>query len=292
MAITAAQVKELRERTGAGMMECKKALVEADGGIDAAIENMRKSGAARADKKADRVAAEGLLCVQTSDDSRRAAIVEVNCETDFVARGDDFQDFVTAVAKVALARQTADIDSLLNAVMDDGLSVAKSCKNLIARIGENMNVRRVQLVENSNGIVASYLHGGRIGVVVSINGGDETLARDIAMHVAATNPQAISADAVDPALIEKERDIFTAQAKESGKPDKIIEKMITGRIARFLKETTLLGQPFVKDPGQTVEALLKTQDATVISFTRFEVGEGIEKREESFADEVMGQIKG
>lgn len=292
MAITAAQVKDLRERTGAGMMECKKALVETDGDIDVAIENMRKSGAAKADKKAGRVAAEGLLRVQTSDDGKQAAIVEVNCETDFVTKGDDFQNFVTAVAKVALDKQTADIDALLNAAMDDGVSVADSCKNLIAKIGENMNVRRVQLIENNDGIVANYLHGSRIGVVVSLNGGDETLARDVAMHIAATNPQAISADDVDASLIEKEKDIFTAQAKESGKPDEIIEKMITGRIAKFLKEITLVGQPFVKDPDQTVEKLLKANNATVVSFSRFEVGEGIEKKEENFADEVMGQIKG
>ena len=292
MAITAAQVKDLRERTGAGMMECKKALVETDGDIELAIENMRKSGAAKADKKAGRVAAEGLLRVQTSDDGKKAAIVEVNCETDFVTKGDDFQNFVTAVAKVTLDAQPADLDGLLNTPMEDGVSVGESCKNLIAKIGENMNVRRFQLVESSDGIVANYLHGSRIGVVVSLNGGDETLARDVAMHIAATNPQAISADDVDPALIEKEKEIFTAQAKESGKPDNIIEKMITGRIAKFLKEITLVGQPFVKDPDQTVEKLLKANGATVVSFTRFEVGEGIEKKQENFADEVMGQIKG
>jgi len=292
MAITAAQVKDLRERTGAGMMECKRALVETDGDIETAIENMRKSGAAKADKKAGRIAAEGLLRVETSDDGKKAAIVEVNCETDFVTKGDDFPNFVTAVAKVTLEAQPADLDALLNAPMADGTSVGDSCKNLIAKIGENMNVRRFQLVENSDGIVANYLHGSRIGVVVSLTGGDEALARDVAMHIAATNPQAISADDIDPALIEKEKEIFTAQAKESGKPDEIIEKMITGRIAKFLKEVTLLGQPFVKDPDQTVEKLLKANDATVVSFTRFEVGEGIEKKQENFADEVMGQIKG
>ncbi|MCW8824908.1 MAG: translation elongation factor Ts [Gammaproteobacteria bacterium] len=292
MAITAAQVKDLRERTGAGMMECKKALVETDGDIEAAIENMRKSGAAKADKKAGRIAAEGLVRVQSSDDGKQAAIVEVNCETDFVTKGDDFQNFVAAVAKVALDNQTADIDALLNSEMEGGLSVAETCKNLIAKIGENMNVRRVQLVENNDGLVANYLHGSRIGVVVSLNGGDEALARDVAMHIAATNPEAISSDDVDPSLIEKEKEIFTAQAKESGKPDEIIEKMITGRIAKFLKEVTLLGQPFVKDPDQTVEKLLKANNATVVSFTRFAVGEGIEKKEENFAEEVMGQIKG
>ncbi len=292
MAITASQVKDLRERTGAGMMECKRALVETDGDIETAIENMRKSGAAKADKKAGRIAAEGLLRVETSDDGKKAAIVEVNCETDFVTKGDDFPNFVAAVAKVTLESQPADLDALLNTPMADGVSVGESCKNLIAKIGENMNVRRFQLLENSDGIVANYLHGSRIGVVVSLNGGDEALARDIAMHIAATNPQSISADDIDAAVIEKEKEIFTAQAKESGKPDEIIEKMITGRIAKFLKEVTLLGQPFVKDPDQTVEKLLKASNATVVSFTRFEVGEGIEKKEENFAEEVMGQIKG
>jgi elongation factor Ts len=292
MAITAAQVKDLRERTGAGMMECKKALVEADGDIDLAIENMRKSGAAKADKKAGRIAAEGLVSVQTSDDGKKAAIVEVNCETDFVTKGDDFKNFVAAVAKVALDNQTADIDALLNSTMDGGLSVAATCKNLIAKIGENMNVRRVQLVENSDGLVANYLHGSRIGVVIAMTGGDEPLARDVAMHIAATNPEAISSDDISADLIEKEKEIFTAQAKESGKSDEIIEKMIGGRIAKFLKEVTLLGQPFVKDPEQTVEKLLKASSAKVISFVRFEVGEGIEKKQENFAEEVMGQVKG
>jgi len=292
MAITAAQVKDLRERTGAGMMECKRALVETDGDIETAIENMRKSGAAKADKKAGRIAAEGLLRVETSDDGKKAAIVEVNCETDFVTKGDEFPSFVAAVAKVTLEAQPADLDALLNTPMADGTPVGESCKNLIAKIGENMNVRRFQLVENADGIVANYLHGSRIGVVVSLNGGDEALARDVAMHIAATNPQSISADDIDAELIEKEKEIFTAQAKESGKPDEIIEKMITGRIAKFLKEVTLLGQPFVKDPDQTVEKLLKANGATVVSFTRFEVGEGIEKKQENFAEEVMGQIKG
>ena len=292
MAITAAQVKDLRERTGAGMMECKKALVETDGDIEAAIENMRKSGAAKADKKAGRIAAEGLLRVESSEDGTMAAIVEVNCETDFVTKGDDFQNFVESVAKVTLANQPNDLDALLNTPLADGVPVGESCKNLIAKVGENMNVRRFQLVQNSDGFVSHYLHGSRIGVVVAMNGGDDTLARDIAMHIAATNPQAISSDDVSADLIEKEKEIFTAQAKESGKPDEIIEKMITGRIAKFLKEVTLLGQPFVKDPDQTVEKLLKSRGATVVSFTRFEVGEGIEKKQENFADEVMGQVKG
>ncbi len=292
MAITAALVKDLRERTGAGMMECKKMLTETDGDIEAAIELMRKSGAAKADKKAGRTAAEGVIAVAATADNKSGIMVEVNCETDFVTKGDDFQSFVADVAQTALGNKTADIDALLAAKLPSGDDVATGCKNLIAKVGENMNVRRVQLLEASDGIVASYLHGARIGVSVVVNGGDEALARDVAMHIAATNPQAISADDVPAELIAKEREIFTAQAQESGKPANIIEKMIEGRINKFLKEVTLLGQPFVKDPDQSVEKLLKGAGATVVSFTRYEVGEGIEKKQENFADEVMAQVQG
>lgn len=292
MAITAAMVKDLRERTGAGMMECKKALVDANGDIEVAIEEMRKSGAAKADKKAGRTAADGLIVIKTSDDGSKAAIVEVNSETDFVAKGDDFVAFSNEVAQLALDNQPADLDALKALPMASGEDVETGLKNLIAKLGENMNVRRFQLISNDNGNIGSYLHGNRIGVVVSMEGGSVELARDIAMHVAASRPQAISADDVDPALVEKEKEIFTAQAKESGKPDNIIEKMITGRINKFLKEITLLGQPFVKDPDQTVEKLLAANNAKVVSFDRVEVGEGIEKKVENFADEVMAQVKG
>jgi elongation factor Ts len=291
MAITAALVKELRERTGAGMMECKKALVEVDGDIEAAIEHMRKTGLAKADKKADRTAADGLIVVNTSDDGKQAVMLEVNCETDFVAKGDDFQGFCSEVAALALAKQPADLDTLLGYEMSGGESVADTCKRLIAKIGENMSVRRFQLF-STDGLLASYLHGSRIGVMVDMTGGNADLARDIAMHIAASKPTAVSADDVDPALIEKEKEIFTAQAQESGKPAEIIEKMIGGRINKFLKEITLVGQPFVKDPDQTVEKLLKDAGASVNGFTRFEVGEGIEKKVENFADEVMAQVKG
>ncbi len=291
MSITAAMVKDLRERTGAGMMECKKALVECNGDIETAIEHMRKTGLAKADKKAGRTAADGLIVIKSSGDNKKTAIVEVNCETDFVTKGDDFQNFSNEVAQVALDNDVADVDALLSCKMSSGETVADALKAMIAKIGENMTVRRVALVQ-SNGVAASYSHGSRIGVVVNLEGGDLDLGRDIAMHIAASRPSAVSEAEVDPALIEKEKEIFSAQAAESGKPAEIIEKMIGGRINKFLKEITLLGQPFVKDPDTTVEKLLKGAGATVVAFTRFEVGEGIEKKQENFADEVMAQVKG
>ncbi len=291
MAITAALVKELRERTGSGMMECKKALVEVDGDIDAAIELMRKSGAAKADKKAGRVAAEGLVVFKASADGKSAAMVEVNCETDFVTKGDDFRNFSTAVAQLTLDQKPADLDALLALTMDDGETVANATKNLIAKVGENMNVRRF-VCKTTDGVLGCYLHGGRIGVLVELQGGDEALAKDIAMHVAASNPACVSEADVDPELIEKEKAIFVAQAAESGKPPEIIEKMVGGRIKKFLKEITLTGQPFVKNPDQTVEQLLKAAGATVVGFDRLEVGEGIEKKVENFAEEVMAQAQG
>jgi elongation factor Ts len=292
MAITAALVKDLRERTGAGMMECKKALVETDGDIEAAIEHMRKTGLAKADKKAGRTAAEGLIVFKASDDGKKAAMVEVNCETDFVAKGDDFIDFANAVAQTALDNVPADIDALLALPLaGGGDSIADATKALIAKIGENMNVRRV-VTKETDGVLGAYLHGSRIGVLVEMQGGDETLAKDIAMHVAASKPTCVSEADVPAELIEKEKEIFAAQAAESGKPAEIIEKMVEGRIKKFLKEVTLLGQPFVKDPDQTVEQLLKAAGATVLGFDRLEVGEGIEKKVENFAEEVMAQAQG
>ena len=292
MSITAAMVKDLRERTGAGMMECKKALVETNGDIESAIELMRKSGMAKADKKAGRTAAEGLIAMAASADGKQVAIVEVNCETDFVAKGDEFPAFCNDIAKLALEQNRADADALLAANMANGNSVADTLKTMIAKIGENMAVRRVALVNSANGHVSSYSHGSRIGVVVSMEGGNDELGRDIAMHIAASRPQAISSDEISQELIEKEKEIFTAQAAESGKPAEIIEKMIDGRINKFLKEITLMGQPFVKDPDTTIDKLLKGAGAKVLSFTRYEVGEGIEKKQENFADEVMAQVKG
>ncbi len=291
MAITAALVKELRERTGAGMMECKKALVETNGDIEAAIELMRKTGLAKADKKAGRIAAEGLIVFKASDNGKRAVMVEINCETDFVTKGDDFVNFANRVAETALKEQPADIDALLATPIDGGDSVADATKALIAKIGENTNVRRF-VSRSTDGVLGCYLHGGRIGVMVELQGGDEALARDIAMHVAASNPACVSEADVPAELIEKEKEIFTAQAAESGKPPEIVEKMVGGRIKKYLKEVTLLGQPFVKDPDQTVEQLVKNAGATVVGFERLEVGEGIEKKTENFAEEVMAQARG
>ncbi len=291
MAITAAQVKELRERTGAGMMECKKTLVETNGDIEAAIETMRMSGLAKADKKADRVAAEGVIAMARSADGKQAVLVDVNCETDFVAKGDDFTAFAAAVADIALNSGVSTAEALLETSVDGGNTVEHNRKELIAKIGENITIRRVSRIE-SEGVVGAYMHGSRIGVLVGLNGGDETLAKDIAMHVAASKPVCVSADNVPAEVIEKEKEIFTAQAAESGKPPEIIEKMIGGRINKFLKEITLVGQPFVKDPDQTVEKLLASKGATVTAFDRLEVGEGIEKKEEDFVAEVMAQAKG
>ena len=295
MAITAAQVKELRERTGSGMMECKKALVDADGDMDAAAEALRKAGMAKADKKAGRVAAEGLVVIEISDDKKTAAIVEVNCETDFVAKKEDFQAYVTSIAKRVLADDPADIDSLLAMPLHDGdtTTIEEARKALIATIGENITVRRFTRIESS-GELSSYRHGVRIGVLVDLEGGTAELGKDLAMHIAAHDPRpvCVSEDQVPEDMLASERAIFTAQARESGKPDNIIEKMIEGRIRKFLGEITLLGQSFVKDPDQTVGNLLEGAGASVISFQRMELGEGIEKKTENFADEVMAQVKG
>jgi elongation factor Ts len=283
--ISAALVKELRERTGAGMMECKKALVENNGDIEAAIEAMRISGQAKAAKKAGRIAAEGLIIAKQSDNT--AIMVEINSETDFVAKGDDFKGFCNDVADTALANRTSTLDALLAAPLH-GKTVEDVRKDMIAKIGENLNVRRVCVVESET--LGIYLHGTKIGVIVAMNGGEVALAKDIAMHVAASRPVCVSDKDVDPELLAKERTIATAKAQESGKPANIIEKMVDGQIAKFLKEVTLLGQPFVKDPDTTVEKLLNANKATVVSFERFEVGEGIEKKADNFAEEVMQQV--
>ncbi|MFV8833718.1 translation elongation factor Ts [Aquisalimonas sp.] len=292
MAITAAQVKELRERTGSGMMECKKALVEADGDIDKAIETMRKKGMAKAEKKAGRVAAEGKVITRTSDDGRLGVILEMNSETDFVSAGDDFNDFADAIARIILEKQPGDADALIQLPFDDSRDVHTARQELVAKIGENIQLRRFQLYTTDTGQVHHYLHGSRIGVMVEIEGGDEQLGRDIAMHIAASNPAAVDENDMPAELLDKERAILKAQAEESGKPPEIVEKMLEGRVQKFLKETTLVGQPFVKDPDQSVAELLKGAGATVKAFTRYEVGEGIEKEEGNFAEEVMAQVRG
>lgn len=290
MAITAAMVKELRERTGAGMMDCKKVLVETDGDLEAAIDVMRKSGAAKADKKASRVAADGKVVISISEDAKEAAILEVNCETDFVAKDENFTAFVETVAIRVLEDQPADIAALSTLPLDTGESVEEVRANLVAKIGENIQVRRFELVSGGDGQVFSYNHGVRIGVVVSITGGDETLGKDIAMHIAASRPVCVSEADVPAENLVKEKEILIAQAEGSGKPANIIDKMVEGRLRKYLSEITLLGQDFVKNPDITIAELLKNADAEVAGFIRYEVGEGIEKKQEDFAAEVMAQI--
>jgi elongation factor Ts len=294
MAITAAMVKELRERTGAGMMECKKALVEADGDIEAAIEAMRKSGQAKAAKKAGRIAAEGVVMIEIAPGAKQGALVEINCETDFVAKDENFASFAAAVARTALSPQATDAVALSEMPLadDPAMTVNTAREALIAKIGENVQVRRLVRFDDVEGALHSYRHGQRIGVILDLVGGDETLGRDIAMHIAASNPLCVSADEVPAETLEKEREIFRAQALDSGKPANIVEKMIEGRIRKFLEEVTLLGQAFVKDPEITVEKLLKQAGAQVRRFARIEVGEGVEKRNENFAEEVMAQVRG
>jgi elongation factor Ts len=288
MSISASMVKELRERTGAGMMECKKALVETGGDLDAAAEHLRKSGQAKADKKASRVAADGRIVVAA--EGNKAVIVEVNSETDFVAKDENFTAFSDAVAALALAAGTTDVEALSAEKLPDGRTVELARTELISKVGENIGVRRIAIVE-SDSVLASYTHGARIGAVVALDGGDEALARDIAMHVAASNPTCIDETGVPAETLENEKRILTEQALDSGKPAEIVEKMVLGRINKFLKEITLLGQPFVKDPDVSVGKLLKDAGATVSAFVSFEVGEGIEKKQENFADEVMKQIE-
>jgi elongation factor Ts len=289
MSITASMVKELRERTGAGMMECKKALVETNGDLDAAAEVLRKSGQAKADKKASRVAADGRVVI--AQDGAKAVIAEVNSETDFVAKDENFVAFAEAVAALALASGTTDVEALAGEKLADGRSVEEARTELIQKVGENIGVRRVETVA-ADSVLASYSHGARIGVVIALDGGDEELAKDVAMHVAAMNPQYVSEADVPAETLENERRILTEQAQDSGKPAEIIEKMVIGRVNKFLKEITLLGQPFVKDDSVTVGKLLSGANASITACVRFEVGEGIEKKEDNFVEEVMAQVKG
>ena len=287
MAVTAALVKELRERTGLGMMECKKALVETDGDIDVAIENLRKSGQAKAAKKAGRTAAEGVVSIQTEGDF--GLLLEVNSETDFVARDENFLGFVNKVSTAALAAKETDAAKISELAVE-GQSVEEARQALIQKIGENIQVRRATSINGA--VLGGYVHGGKIGVIAALSAGSEELAKDVAMHVAASNPQFTKPDEVPQDVQDKEKEIFVAQAKESGKPDEIIEKMITGRMKKFLAEISLVEQPFVKDPDVKVGKLVKDAGAEVLGFIRYEVGEGIEKEEVDFAAEVMAQAKG
>lgn len=283
MAVTASLVRELRERTSAPMMDCKKALDSTNGDIEAAIEAMRKSGQAKAVKKAGRVTAEGTIVVK-SNDKDMVVIVEVNCETDFVARDENFTAFADSAAQIALDNSTADLATIAE-------GVEETRQTLVAKLGENIQVRRSGLIQ-STGTIGSYLHGSKIGVIVDLEGGDAELARDIAMHVAASKPEVVNPEDVSEERVAGEKRLFVEQARESGKPDEIIEKMITGRMRKFVGEISLVGQAFVKDPSMSVGDLLKQKSAKVISFIRYEVGEGVEKQEVDFRDEVMAQVKG
>lgn len=290
MQITATMVKELRERTGAGMMECKKALVESSGNIQVAIEQMRKFGQAKADKKAGRIAADGVIVLATSADGKQASIVEVNCETDFVAKDDQFQAYSRQLANLVLGSDIETVEVLNAATLESGLSVEQTRLELVTKIGENIRIRRFQSMSSEN-TVAGYLHGNRIGVLVDYSGGDAALGKDVAMHIAASDPACVCEEDVAEDVLANERQIFMAQAESSGKPAEIVKKIVQGKLKKYLKGVTLLGQPFVKDPDQSVGKLLENANAEVARFIRFEVGEGIEKKSENFADEVMGQVK-
>jgi elongation factor Ts len=291
-AITAALVKELRERTNVGMMECKKALELTGGNMELAIEELRKSGRTKADKKAGRIAAEGIVMIRVTDDSKRAALLEINCETDFVARDENFLAFAEAVARTALDGNVTDVAQLATMPLHGhaGTTVEEARQALVAKVGENINVRRVIITSTQATAIGTYLHGSRIGVWVELDTDNKDLAKDIAMHIAASKPLVVSPDDVPADIVAKEKEIFLAQAANSGKPQDIIEKMVNGRIKKFLDEVSLMGQPFVKDPEVTIASLLNKNRAKVLSFARFEVGEGIEKEKEDFVEAVMSQV--
>jgi len=287
--ITASMVKELRERTGLGMMDCKKALAEADGDMEKAIEDLRKASGLKAAKKASRVAAEGVVQVKVAEEGNYAVIIEVNSETDFVARDDNFLAFAEKALDAAFANQEADVA----AILDGGLEADRQA--LVQKIGENINLRRIDrlaLNADTEGVIDSYIHNGKIGVLVMLSGGNEALARDVAMHIAAVNPMVVRAEDIPEDVLAKEAEIYKAQAQDSGKPEEIVNKMIEGRLRKYKEEVSLLDQTFVKDPDQKVGALLKEGGADVVSFLRYEVGEGIEKEEDDFAAEVAAQLAG
>jgi len=289
MTISAALVKELRERTGAGMMDCKKALTQTDGNIDQGIELLRTLGVASAEKKSGRIAAEGVIVQLVSGDKFSGVLVEVNCETDFAAKDNSFKEYSTAVALCLLAGDQNTIEDLEESELHPGISVNQARQELISKIGENISVRRFDRLRSPDGLVAGYLHGGRIGVLVSMDKREAELGKDIAMHIAASRPICVAEDDVPEEVIEAERSIFTAQAKESGKSDDIVARMVDGKLKKFMKENTLLGQAYVKDPDITVGDLIAGVDAKVCEMLRYEVGEGLAKRDDDFVAEVMAQ---
>lgn len=293
MKITASLVKELRERTGAGMMECKKALEAASGDLQAAIEIMRKSGQTKAALKGNRIAAEGVIVIKISEDRKKAIMLEVNCETDFAARDRGFIEFAELIATRGLTTQVVDLDQLLSASLDSEQTILEMRENLVAKIGENITVRRVKIINASgSGSISSYLHGnGRIGVLVELSGTNPDLGKDLAMHIAACKPVAILPEELPETLLKKEREIYLAQLVDTDKPAEIVEKIVVGRIQKFISEITLVKQSFIKNPDISVEDLLKQSNAQIIGFARFEVGEGIEKKESDFAAAVKAQIE-
>ena len=289
--ITAEQVRELRERTGAGMMECKRALVETAGDMEKAVEELRKKGAAKADKKSGRIAAEGAVFIH--DGGKQAVMIEVNSETDFVARDGNFTAFVKAAAETAFKTQQTDVATFMQQPLAGSTqSVEEARQELITKVGENVQMRRIVASSSNATTVGCYLHGSRIGVIVEVDTDQKELARDIAMHIAASRPVVINPEQVPAELIAKEKEIFSAQAATSGKPQDIIEKMVVGRLKKYLDEVSLTGQPFVKDPNVTVGSLLAKNRTKVLNFYRFEVGEGIEKVVEDFKEAVMSQVQG
>ncbi|HDP2502713.1 TPA: elongation factor Ts [Staphylococcus aureus] len=290
--ISAKLVKELREKTGAGMMDCKKALTETDGDIDKAIDYLREKGIAKAAKKADRIAAEGLVHVETKGND--AVIVEINSETDFVARNEGFQELVKEIANQVLDTKAETVEALMETTLPNGKSVDERIKEAISTIGEKLSVRRFAIrTKTDNDAFGAYLHmGGRIGVLTVVEGStDEEAARDVAMHIAAINPKYVSSEQVSEEEINYEREVLKQQALNEGKPENIVEKMVEGRLRKYLQEICAVDQDFVKNPDVTVEAFLKTKGGKLVDFVRYEVGEGMEKREENFADEVKGQMK-
>ncbi|MFQ3906295.1 translation elongation factor Ts [Staphylococcus sp. Mo2-7] len=292
MAISAKLVKELREKTGAGMMDCKKALTETDGDIDKAVDYLREKGIAKAAKKSDRIAAEGLVHVE--EKGNEATIVEINAETDFVARNEGFQELVKEIANQVLETKVETVEALLETTLADGKSVDQRVKESISTIGEKLSIRRFAIrTKSDNDAFGSYLHmGGRIGVLTVVEGStDGQVAKDVAMHIAAINPKYVSSEQVSEDEINHEREVLKQQALNEGKPEKIVEKMVEGRLRKYLQEICAVDQNFVKDPDQTVEAFLKSKGGKLVDFIRYEVGEGMEKREENFADEVKGQMK-
>ncbi|MFZ0219297.1 MAG: translation elongation factor Ts [Candidatus Aquirickettsiella sp.] len=291
--ITAGMVQALRARTGAGMMDCKRALESSGGDLDAAAEGMRKSGQIQAEKKSGRIAAEGLIVIKSQSTMGPAVILEVNCETDFVARDENFQQFTEKTAQCALVHQITNIESLLDYKLADSVeSIEKTRTALVAKLGENIQLRRLRLIAaQADTVLGAYVHMGRIGAIVQLKGGDEQLAKDLALHIIANNPTVISADDIAEQILAKEREIIMAQSQGSGKPQAVIDKMVEGRLNKFRDEMSLLGQAFVKDPNIRVGQLLESTGAKIISFVRFAVGEGIEKPTEDFAEAVMAQVK-